>query len=79
LAHEVDAGLERHDLLQLLKDVAVWESMPIHELKLEIAKNTGPAICDRGLPGFCPHMFSRSFLMLSAFGCIWLVKNVEEH
>ena len=53
--------------------------MPIHELKLEIAKNTGPAICDRGLPGFCPHMFSRSFLMLSAFGCIWLVKNVEEH
>lgn len=51
----VDAGLERHDLLQLLKDVAVWESMPIHELKLEIAKNTGPAICDRGLDEFRQH------------------------
>ena len=56
VANEVDAGLERQDLLQLLKDIAVWESMPIHELKLEIAKSTGPAICDRGLPdlpGFC--------------------------
>ena len=53
---EVDAGLERHDLLQLLKDVAVWESMPMHELKLEIAKSTGPAVCDRGChdcPRFC--------------------------
>ena len=49
---EVDAGLERHDLLQLLRDIAVWESMPMHELKQEIAKSTGPAVCDRGLqPG----------------------------
>eukprot|EP00438_Fugacium_kawagutii_P001486 Skav202532 [mRNA] locus=scaffold2011:141643:153520:- [translate_table: standard] len=47
-ALQVDAGLERHDLVQLLKDVAVWESMPIHELKLEVAKSTGPAVCDRG-------------------------------
>eukprot|EP00435_Cladocopium_sp_Y103_P059885 s910_g21.t1 len=51
----VDAGLERHDLLQLLKDVAVWESMPIHELKQEIAKITGPAVCDRGLDEFRQH------------------------
>eukprot|EP00439_Symbiodinium_sp_Y106_P038842 s6266_g4.t1 len=36
-----DAALERHDLLQLLKDIAVWESMPLHELKAELAKVTG--------------------------------------
>ncbi|CAE7207925.1 unnamed protein product [Symbiodinium pilosum] len=39
-----DATLERHDLLQLLKDVAVWESMPLHELKAELAKVTGPGV-----------------------------------
>ncbi|CAE7213757.1 unnamed protein product [Symbiodinium natans] len=39
-----DASLERHDLLQLLKDVAVWESMPVHELKAELAKVTGPGV-----------------------------------
>jgi len=51
----VDAGLERHDLLQLLRDIAVWESMPMHELKQEIAKSTGPAVCDRGLDEFRQH------------------------
>ncbi|CAJ1404051.1 unnamed protein product [Effrenium voratum] len=39
----VDGGLERHDLLQLLKDVAVWEAMPLHELQVEMSKATGPA------------------------------------
>lgn len=39
-----DAALERHDLLQLLKDIAVWESMPLHELKAELAKVTGPGV-----------------------------------
>lgn len=31
----VDGGLERHDLLQLLKDVAVWEAMPRLELEFK--------------------------------------------
>eukprot|EP00930_Biecheleria_cincta_P048578 TRINITY_DN33865_c0_g1_i1.p1 TRINITY_DN33865_c0_g1~~TRINITY_DN33865_c0_g1_i1.p1 ORF type:complete len:979 (+),score=199.32 TRINITY_DN33865_c0_g1_i1:73-3009(+) len=37
-----DAILERQDLVQLLKDVAVWEALPVAALELENSRLVGP-------------------------------------